>query len=90
MIQTVFKLRPLLWIAAVLLLAFLVSFTWENQTSYDDGRFGSAAFVVMAPFAIAGESIGLDYTTSTVVSLIVLVVGDFFASRKLARRSRAP
>ena len=90
MIQTVFRLRPLLWIAAVLLLAFLVSFTWENQTSYDDGNFGSAAFFVMAPFAIVGESIGLDYTTSVVVSLIVLVVGDFFASRTLARRSRAP
>ncbi len=90
MIQRILRLRPLLWIAGVLLLAFLVSFTWENQTSYDDGGIGSAAFAIMVPFAVVGETIGLDYPTSVVASLIVLVIADFIASRKLAIRPRTP
>ena len=90
MIQGILRLRPLLWIAGVLLLAFLVSLTWENQTSYDDGGIGSAAFAVMAPFAVVGETVGLDYPTSVVVSLILLVAADLVASRKLAIRARAP
>ena len=88
MLQRILSLRPLLWIAGILLLAFLTSLTWENQTSYDDGGFGSVAFAVMVPFVLVGQLVGLDFVTSVVASLFVLVAGDLLVRRRLAVRLR--
>jgi membrane glycosyltransferase len=80
-IQRILRFRPFLWVAGLLLLAFLVSLTWENQTSYDDGGIGSAAFLVIALFVVPGEWLGLGFTASIVVALLVLVVADLAINR---------
>jgi hypothetical protein len=76
-----------LWIAGLLLLAFLISLTWEQQTSYDDGGIGTAAFVVIGLFVIPGQFLGLSFNASIVVALLVLVVADFAINRMASRRS---
>ena len=86
MIQCILRFRPFLWIAGLLLLAFLVSLTWEHQTSYDDGGIGTAAFVVIGLFVIPGQLLGLGFNVSIVVELLVLVVADLTINR-MANRS---
>ena len=87
MIQRILRFRPFLWLASLLLLAFLVSLTWEHQTSYDDGGIGSAAFLVIAFFVIPFEWLGLSFTASIVVALLVLVVADLAVGCMARRRS---
>ena len=86
MIQRIFRFRPFLWVAGLLLLAFLVSLTWEYQTSYDDGGIGSAAFLFIALFVVPGQWLGLSFTASIVVALLVLVVADLAVGRMARRR----
>ena len=76
MIQRILRFRPFLWVAGLLLLAFLVSLTWEHQTSYDDGGIGTAAFLVIGLFVVPGQWIGLSFNASIVVALLVLVAAD--------------
>ena len=85
MIQRILRFRPFLWVAVLLLLAFLVSLTWEHQTSYDDGGIGSAAFLVIALFVIPGQWLGLSFNASIFGALVVLVVADLAIGR-MARR----
>ena len=87
MIQRILRFRPFLCIAGLLLLAFLVSLTWEHQTSYDDGGIGTAAFVVIGLFVIPGQLLGLSFNASIVVALLVLVVADLAINRMASRRS---
>jgi apolipoprotein N-acyltransferase len=86
-IQRILRIRPFLWVAGILLLAILVSLTWEHQTSYDDGGIGSAAFLVISLFVAPGQWLGLGFNTSVVVALLVLVVADLVVSRMARRRS---
>ena len=87
MIQRILKFRPFLCIAGILLLAFLVSLTWEHQTSYDDGGIGTAAFLFIGLFVVPGQWLGLSFTASIVVALLFLVVTDLAISRIATRRS---
>jgi hypothetical protein len=82
------KLRPLLWLAAVLLLAFLVSFTWEQWTSYDDGGIGTLSFVVVTLLSLPGEFLGLSYVASAGLSLALLVGLDRLVSGRYRRGPR--
>lgn len=89
MIARVLKLRPLLWIAAILFLAYLVSFTWERQTSYDDGGLGTLSFLIVTLFSVPGEFIGLGFAASVFLALAILVLADVVISRKSRNRSHA-
>jgi hypothetical protein len=86
-IQRILRFRPFLWVAGLLLLAFLVSLTWEHQTSYDDGGIGTAAFLVIGLFVVPGQWLGLSFNASIVVALLVLVVADLAINRMARRRS---
>lgn len=86
MIQHILKFRPFLWLAGLLLLAFIVSLTWEHQTSYDDGGVGTAAFLTIGLFVILGQWLGLSFNASVVASLLVLFVADLAISRIARRR----
>ena len=87
MITRILKLRPLLWIAAILLSAYLVSFTWERQTSYDDGGLGTLSFLIVTLFSVPGELLGLGFAASVLLALAFLVIADVVINRKLRGRS---
>ena len=89
MIQRILRFRPLLWVAGLLLLAFLVSLTWEQQTSYDDGGIGTLAFLVIGIFIVPGQLLGLSFNVSIVVALVTLVVADIAISRMTRNRTHA-
>ena len=81
MIQRILKFRPFLWLAGLLLLAFIVSLTWGHQTSYDDGAVGTATFLVVGLFVIPGQWLGLSFNASVFAALLVLIVADLVISR---------
>ena len=87
MITRILKLRPLLWIAAILFLAYLVSFTWERQTSYDDGGLGTLSFLIVTLFSVPGEFLGLGFAASVLLALAVLVLADVVISREVRDKS---
>ena len=87
MIQRILRFRPFLWVAGFLLLAFLVSLTWEHQTSYDDGGMGTAAFLFIGLFVVPGQWLGLSFNASIVVALVLLVVADLVVTRTAGGRS---
>ena len=82
----ILKLRPLLWIAGVLLLAYLVSFTWERQTSYDDGGLGTLSFLIVTLFSVPGEFLGLGFAASVFFALAILVFSDVVIGLKFLNR----
>jgi hypothetical protein len=66
----ILRKRPFLWLLGLVLLALLVSTTWERSTSYDDGGLGTASFLVLVtlgwPFLfpsqlLAGPIAGHDW-----------------------------
>jgi len=75
-IRNILRLRPLLWVAGLLLLTFLVSLTWEHQTSYDDGGIGTLAFLFIGLFVVPGQLLGLSFNASIFVALCALVLAD--------------
>ena len=87
MISRILALRPLLWVATILLTAYLVSFTWERQTSYDDGGVGTLSFLVVMLFSLPGEFLGLGYGASVLVALVVLILADLLINRKIRNRA---
>jgi hypothetical protein len=86
-IQCILRFRPFLFVAGLLLLAFLVSLTWEHQTSYDDGGIGTAALLVIGLFVAPGQWLGLSFNASIVIALLVLVVVDLAIKHIASRRS---
>jgi hypothetical protein len=98
------RLRPFLWLLGLVLLAVLISITWENTTSYDDGGLGTAAFLILvtlgAPFLLpsqllggsfggSGWTWGLLYWGVGLVSLFAFYLGlDRLSLAWLRRRGR--
>lgn len=81
-IRWLFKPRPFLWIAALLILARLTAtLTWGRQTSYDDVALGTAALAVMAPFVIPGQWLGLSFGASVDVGIVLLVTAHFLVAK---------
>jgi len=87
-IQRIHRFRPFLWLVGLLLLATLVSLTWEHQTSYDDGGIGTAAFLVIGLFVVPGQLLGLSFNASIVAALLMLVALDLAIARVIRNQSQ--
>ncbi len=88
MARFLIRWRPLLWVAGLVVVAVLISFTWERQTSYDDGGLGTASFLVTTVSAIPGQALGLGYGASLFVAVLGLVITDVVSRRALVARGR--
>ena len=60
----------------------LISTTWEQQTSYDDGGTGTFAFVVLAIFGVLWELVGVDDFYGPLASIGVLIAVDLLIARR--------
>lgn len=69
-------------VASILLVSLLISFTWENGTSYDDGGLGTLAFIVLIPIQLVGDMINLQPQLIGFVSVISLYFLDYFVAKK--------
>jgi hypothetical protein len=88
MARFLIRWRPLLWVAALVVVAVLISFTWESQTSYDDGGIGTASFLVITVSAIPGQALGLGYGASLFLAVLGLVIADVLLRRALVARAQ--
>jgi hypothetical protein len=91
-ISHLLRVRPLLWLAALMATALLVSLSWETATSYDDGGVGTAAFLVLGVAALPGQLLGLGYLGSAAAFVLLCVAGDLairaYQRSKLIRPAR--
>jgi hypothetical protein len=87
MISRILKFRPLLWVAAILLLSYMVSFTWERHTSYDDGGVGTISFLIITLFSAPGEFFGFGFGSSVFLALASLIFADVLIGLKIRDRS---
>ncbi|MCZ4252248.1 hypothetical protein MKZ42_17835 [Pseudoalteromonas shioyasakiensis] len=73
-------------LASLILIAGLISLTWESGTSYDDGGLGTFSFIILMPIMILRSLIKLPVWVLVPTISVGLFYLDYFLNKRLKNK----